>query len=175
MKIWQNVQLSQLGLGSTIARIHLSTVSLGSHIWSLLAPIHMKSWPKSKLYKVEVSSNICSKSLFPIHMKSWPKSKLYQVEVSSNICSKSLLSKKSCLVIGTIWSIRSSLRKFDHCLKHSSSLFDVISDYYWPQFIWKVDKKYNWVELRFRYYCVKLESVKTMLKITHSVIILFDF
>ena len=103
MKIWQNVQLSQVGLGSTIARIHLCTVSLGSHIWSLLAPILMKSWPKSKLYQVEVSSNICSKSLFPIHMKSWPKSKLYQVEVSSNICSKSLLFQKSCLVIGTIW------------------------------------------------------------------------
>ena len=31
--------------------------------WSLLTPIHMKSLPTSKLYQVEVSSNICSKSL----------------------------------------------------------------------------------------------------------------
>ena len=64
-------EINQVGLiGSTIAQNHLSTISLGSHIWSLLIPIH-----KSNVYQVEVRSNICSNSL------------LY------------LLSKNSCLVI----------------------------------------------------------------------------
>ena len=31
---------------------------IGSHIWSLFAPIQMKSWPKVKLGQVQVSSNI---------------------------------------------------------------------------------------------------------------------
>ena len=52
MKIWQNVQLSQVGLGSTIARIHLGTVPLGSHIWSLLTPIL-----DEKLTKIEIISS----------------------------------------------------------------------------------------------------------------------
>ena len=32
--------------------------SIGSHIWSLFAPIHMKSWPKMKLGQVQVGLNI---------------------------------------------------------------------------------------------------------------------
>ena len=31
---------------------------IGSHIWSLFAPIYMKSWPKVKLGQVQVGSNI---------------------------------------------------------------------------------------------------------------------
>ena len=32
--------------------------SIGIHIWSLFAPIHIKSWPKVKLGHVQVDSNI---------------------------------------------------------------------------------------------------------------------
>ena len=45
MKIWQNVKLSQVGLGSTIAPKSLVYHLTWKYIWSLLAPIHMKSWP----------------------------------------------------------------------------------------------------------------------------------
>ena len=56
----------------------------------------MKSWPKVKLGKVQVGSNIAQNhssstgsdiwSLFvPIHMKSWSGVKLGQVQVGSNI------------------------------------------------------------------------------------------
>ena len=66
---------------------------LGSHIWSLFAQIHMKSWPKSKLGQIGFEH--CWESLIwpigsliwslfaPIHMKSWSKSG--QVGVGSNI------------------------------------------------------------------------------------------
>ena len=47
-------------------------------------------------------------------MKSWPKEKLGQVEVGSNIAQK-----------------------------HSSSPYEVIYGHYLPQFIWKVDQKWN--------------------------------
>ena len=67
---------------------------IGRHIWSLFAPIHMKGWPKVKLGKVQVGSNIAQNlslqpiwsyiwSWFaPIHMKSWSK-----VKLGSHICS----------------------------------------------------------------------------------------
>ena len=38
--------------------------SIGSHIWSLFAPIHMKSWPKVKLGQVQVGSNIAQNHSF---------------------------------------------------------------------------------------------------------------
>ena len=48
---------SSLGQFKTLLRItHLAHI--GSHSWSLFAPIHMKSWPKVKLGQVQVSSNI---------------------------------------------------------------------------------------------------------------------
>ena len=40
------------------------TLYLGSHIWSLFAQMHMKSWRKYKLGQVEVSSNIAQNRLF---------------------------------------------------------------------------------------------------------------
>ena len=47
-------------------------------------------------------------------MKSWPKEKLGQAEVGSNIAQN-----------------------------HSSSPYEVIYGHYWPQFIWKIDQKWN--------------------------------
>ena len=43
---------------------------------------------------------------------------------------------------------------------HSSSPYEVISGQYLPQFIWKVDQEWNYV---------KLESVRSLLKITRLV------
>ena len=62
---------------------------LGSHIWSLFAPIHMTSWPKSKLDKVGVGSNI-AQNHSSAHMKSYliiicPK---YKWKVIQNWSSK---------------------------------------------------------------------------------------
>ena len=62
-----------------------------------------------------------------------PKEKLGQVGVSSNIAPN-----------------------------HSSSIWEVISGHYWPQFILKFDHVWN---------SVKLEVVLELLKITHLVII----
>ena len=85
----------------------------------------MKSWPKVKLGKVQVGSNIAqndrithlghTKSLFaPIHVKSWLKVKLDQVQVGLNIAQN-----------------------------HSSRAYEVISGHYLLQFTWKVDRKWN--------------------------------
>ena len=60
---------------------------IASHVWSLVAPMHMKSIAKVKLCQVEVSSNIAH--------------------------------------------------------NHSSSPYEIISGHYLPQFIWKVDQKWN--------------------------------
>ena len=37
---------------------------IGSHMWSLYVPIHIKSWSKAKLGQVEVGSNIAQNRLF---------------------------------------------------------------------------------------------------------------
>ena len=50
MKSGPKVRSGQAGVGSNIG--------LGSHIWSLFAPIHMQSLPKSKIDQIEVGSNI---------------------------------------------------------------------------------------------------------------------
>ena len=57
MKSWPKVKLGQVQVGSNIAQ-NPSSKPIGSHIWSLFAPIHMKNWPKVKLGKVQVGSNI---------------------------------------------------------------------------------------------------------------------
>ena len=36
----------------------ITHLAIGSQIWSLFAPIHMKSWPKVKLGKVQIGSNV---------------------------------------------------------------------------------------------------------------------
>ena len=57
---------------------HSSKSFHGNHIWSLYAPIHMKSWQIVKLGKFGICLIICLKTY------SWPKGKLDQH------CSKSL-------------------------------------------------------------------------------------
>ena len=70
---------------------------IGSHIWSLFGPIHMKTRAKVNLGQIQVCSNIAQNhssgplgspiwSLFAlVHLKSRPKVKLGQVQVGSNI------------------------------------------------------------------------------------------
>ena len=48
----------KLGLSRFEYCLELLIKPIGSHIWSLFAPIHMKSWPKLKLGQVQVGSNI---------------------------------------------------------------------------------------------------------------------
>ena len=120
--------LTKSEIRSSLSRFEHCSESLikpiGSHIWSLFAPIHKKSWPKAKLARSSWSRfKHCSESLVwsigshiwsyaPIHMKSWPKVKLGQVQVGLNIAQN-----------------------------HSSSPEEVISGHYLPQIIWKVDQK----------------------------------
>ena len=49
----------------------ITHLAIGSHIWSLLAPIHMKSWPKVKLGKVQVGPNIARSHSYIAYMKSY--------------------------------------------------------------------------------------------------------
>ena len=60
MKSLSNVKLGKVQVGSNIAQNHSSTI--GSPIWSLFAPIHMKSWPKVKLGSL-IQFEHCSESL----------------------------------------------------------------------------------------------------------------
>ena len=47
--------LSQIGICLIIAQ---NQTPLGSHIWSVFDPMHMKDWAKVKLVKDEIGSNI---------------------------------------------------------------------------------------------------------------------
>ena len=76
-----------IGVGSNIAQNH-SFSPLGIHIWSLLAPIHMKSWPKWKLGKVGVGSNIAQNH----------SSSLYEV-ISVHYLPKKVDKKSLCVPI----------------------------------------------------------------------------
>ena len=102
-------KLTKSEIRSSWSRFEHSSESLvspvGSYIWSLFVPIHMKSLPKVKLGQVVVSSSTAQ--------------------------------------------------------NHSSSPYEVIYGHYLSYFIWKVDQKWN---------KVKLESVRTLLKITCLVI-----
>ena len=65
-------------------------------------------------------------------------------------------------LIATENEIRSSWSWFEHCSQHSSSLQGVISGHYLPKVTWKVDQKWNYVNL---------ESIRTLLiitRLTHS-------
>ena len=44
---------------------------IGSHIWSLFAPIHMKCWPKVKLGQVIICSNLVLSTLI------WPHNTIF--------------------------------------------------------------------------------------------------
>ena len=52
MKIWPNLKIGQVEVGSNIAQNHSSSVVLSGHY------LHMKSWPKVKLGQIKVDSNI---------------------------------------------------------------------------------------------------------------------
>ena len=56
MKSWPKVKLSQVEVGSNMLKI--TRLATWSHIWPLLAPIHMTSWPKVTLGQVDVGSTI---------------------------------------------------------------------------------------------------------------------
>ena len=68
---------------------------IGSHIWSLFAPIYMTSLPKVKLCwsrfehfsesLIQPIGSYIWPLLAPIHMKSWPNMKLGKVIICSNL------------------------------------------------------------------------------------------
>ena len=65
--IWANScqKLTKSEIGSSWSRFkHCSewlVQPIGSHMWSLYMPMHVKSWPKVKMYQAEVGSNIAQK------------------------------------------------------------------------------------------------------------------
>ena len=135
MGIWYNGKMCQLAIIIDQKRNQVKLFSL----WILLKItflVHRKSYlvisgqfeHSSESLFQPIGSHIAN-YLPQFHMKSWPKVKLGQVEVGSNIAQN-----------------------------HSSRPYEVISaGHYLPQFIWKVDQKWNYV---------KLESVGTLLKVT---------
>ena len=72
--LFTHKKLSKINIRSSLSRfVHCSEsliYPLGSHIWSLFAPIHMKSWPKVKLGKVQVGLNIARSHSYT-HRKSY--------------------------------------------------------------------------------------------------------
>ena len=57
MKTWPKSKLNQIK--SRFEHYSDSLIyAIESQIWSLFAPIHMKSWPKMKLGEVQVGLNI---------------------------------------------------------------------------------------------------------------------
>ena len=109
---------------------------IGSHSWSLFAPIHMKSWPRVKLGQIQVGSNITQNhSSSPwevIYGHCLPQftwkvdQKWYYVKfrwVRTLLRITRIAHKKSCLIIICPNShkklakneIRSSSSRFEHC------------------------------------------------------------
>ena len=141
MKSWPNVKLGQVPVSSNIAQNHSSSTSIGSHIWSLFAPIH------EKLTKSEIrssSSHLAYRKSYLVII--WPKVKLGQVQVSSNRYRKSylvIICPKSHEKL-TKREIRSSSSRFEHC---SESL---IGSHIWSLFAPIYIK--SWAKLKFWLY-----------------------
>ena len=88
---------------------------IGSPIWSLFSPIPMKSWPKVKLGKVQVGSNIAQNH----------SSNPYLPQFTWKVDQKWNYDKFN--------SVRTLLR-----IIHPTHIEEVISGHYFPQFTWKV-------------------------------------
>ena len=102
-------------------------------------------------------------------MKSWPKVKLGQIRVSSNMAQNHSSSPKEVLSGHHLpqshemfsWPIVKLCQvdvSSNIAQTHLCNLYEIISGHNLPQIIWKVDQKWNEV---------KLESVPTLLQITH--------
>ena len=63
-----HTKLTKIKIRSSLGQFKYCSESLiepiGSHIWSLFAPIHIQSWPEVKLGQVQVGSNIAQNHSF---------------------------------------------------------------------------------------------------------------